>query len=65
MQQGDDRVLLRVGEAARLLALSERATWRLIAERELRVIKLGRATRVPRSELDRIARDGLAKGGAR
>jgi excisionase family DNA binding protein len=48
-------VLVSVAEAARLLGLSERYAWKLIARQELRSIRLGGRRMVPRAEVDRLA----------
>lgn len=55
MHERDDRVLIRVTDAARCLSCSERMVWRLIADGDLRAVKVGRCTRIPRKELDRLA----------
>ena len=47
--------LLSVSDAARLLGIGERSTWRLIARQELRSIRLGGRRMVPRTEVDRLA----------
>ena len=50
---GEDR-LLRVDEGAAMLAISVRAFYRLIADGQLpRPVKIGRATRMPLSDLER------------
>ncbi|QKK09293.1 MAG: helix-turn-helix domain-containing protein [Planctomycetota bacterium] len=54
----DGRVLLSVSETARAMGVSDRMVWRLIAEGEIRAIKIGRCTRVPCAELERIADSG-------
>ena len=45
---------------AELLSLSERAIWRLIARRELKVVRFGRATRVRMDSIEAI----VERGGA-
>jgi len=47
-------LLLRVGEAAKLLSLSRSTVYQLVAKGEIAVVRLGRATRIPRRELDRL-----------
>lgn len=42
-----ERVLVTVEEAAAMLAIGRTTTFRLIAEGELEVTKIGRSTRVP------------------
>ena len=41
--------LLKVPEAAEMLALSQKTVWQWIGERRIGVIRLGRAVRVPLS----------------
>ena len=57
------RLFLTVSEAARAMGVSDRMVWRLIAKRELRAVKIGRCTRIPCSEIERIANMGQ-EGGA-
>lgn len=45
-------VLLRAEEVARLLQIGRTMTFQLIAKGDLPVIRIGRAVRVPRSELE-------------
>jgi excisionase family DNA binding protein len=52
--------LLTVAEAARLLAVSERQVWRLVGLGLLDRIRLGRASRISRSSLNRF----IASGGS-
>jgi len=47
----DSRLLLRIPEAADCLGLSRSTVYELIAAGELRVVRYGRAVRVPVSEL--------------
>lgn len=56
----DDRLLLTVGEAARLLRLSRTFTYDLAARGELPVIRLGRRVLVPRASLERFVNDKQA-----
>ncbi len=48
---------LTVREAAEQLAISPRHLRRLIARREIRAVRLGRAIRLPEAELRRLAGD--------
>lgn len=50
--------LLKVPEAAEMLALSQKTVWQWIGERRIGVIRLGRAVRIPQSEIDRLMREG-------
>lgn len=58
----DERVLVSVPEAARRWSVSERMVWLAIQEGRLQKVKLGRATRIHISEVERVAREGLAAG---
>lgn len=49
--------LLRAEEVSRLLQIGRTMTFQLIANGDLPVIRIGRAVRVPRSELDRWIRE--------
>lgn len=48
-----DKGLLTVGEAASYLSCGRTKLFELLRAGEVRVVKLGRATRIPRRELDR------------
>jgi len=50
--------LLRLREAAELLALSERQVWNLIAEGSVEVVRIGRSTRIRASGLRRLMDKG-------
>lgn len=47
------RVLVKVGEAARRLSISERQVYRLINHGHLDVVHIGSALRIPDDEIDR------------
>lgn len=47
-------ILLKVPEVAERLRLSRSLTYELIQRNELRAIRIGRARRVPESEVDRF-----------
>ncbi|MCU1669281.1 MAG: DNA-binding protein [Blastococcus sp.] len=51
--------LLTVAQAAELLATSERFPRRLIAERRIRFVKVGRFVRIPESALREFISAGL------
>lgn len=53
--------LLTVAEVADLLRTSERFPRRLIAERRIRFIRLGRHVRIPKSALDDFIAAGLVE----
>ncbi|MFG0243807.1 MAG: helix-turn-helix domain-containing protein [Phycisphaerales bacterium JB054] len=64
MQNTPDRtVLITISEAARRLSVSERLLWKAISQGTLEAVKIGRATRILASDIDRIAREGLRTGG--
>lgn len=50
--------LLKVPEAAELLALSQKTVWQWIAERRIGVVRLGRSVRIPHSEIERLVEEG-------
>ena len=50
--------LLKVPEAAELLALSQKTVWQWIGERRIGVVRLGRAVRIPLSEIERLTEEG-------
>lgn len=50
--------LLKVPEAAELLALSQKTLWQWIGERRIGVVRLGRAVRVPLAEIERLMEEG-------
>ena len=51
MTTGQDKLLLRIPDAAERLGLSRSSVYELIAAGELKVVRYGRAVRVPVSEL--------------
>jgi excisionase family DNA binding protein len=50
--------LLKVPEAASMLSLSQKTVWQWIGDRRIGVVRLGRAVRVPISEIDRLMEEG-------
>lgn len=56
-----DDPLLTVAEAAELLKTSERFPRRLIAERRIRFVKVGRFVRIPESALREFVAAGLVE----
>lgn len=50
--------LVKVPEAAEMLALSQKTIWQWIGERRIEVVRLGRAVRVPLSEIERLIEAG-------
>jgi excisionase family DNA binding protein len=49
------RLLLRVAEAAEVLAISRSSLYQLMSSGEVRTVRLGRTVRIPRRELERLA----------
>ncbi len=47
-----DRLLLTVEEAARRLGIGRTLAWRLVQERELPSVRVGRCVRVPLRDLE-------------
>ena len=62
---GPPALLLTVPEAARLLAIGRTSLYRLIENGNLRVVKIGRATRVPVAELRTFVGEARQSPGAR
>ena len=60
MNPDNDR-LLTVAEAAEMLATSERFPRRLIAERRIRYIRVGRHVRIPESALRELLQAGTVE----
>ena len=50
--EGDQSLLLTVGEAAAVLAIGRTTLYELIATGQLATVHIGRAVRIPRSELE-------------
>lgn len=58
-----ERLLLRPAEAAAQLGLSRSTVYRLVAQGEIRVLKIGRLTRIPIWEVERFVRRLAAAQG--
>lgn len=56
----DERLLLRIEEAARRLGISRSTAYQLVATGQLPVVKIGRATRVPAAALRLFIEERLA-----
>lgn len=50
--------LLKVPEAAEILALSQKTIWQWVGERRIGVVRLGRAVRIPLHEIERLMQEG-------
>jgi excisionase family DNA binding protein len=57
--------LLTVAEAARALRISQRQLRRLIAAGQVAVVRFGRAVRIARGEVERLAMEGLPAAARR
>jgi excisionase family DNA binding protein len=57
--------LLTVGEVAGILATSDRFPRRLIAERRIRFVRIGRHVRIPESALREFIDAGMVEPSAR
>jgi excisionase family DNA binding protein len=54
--------LLKIADAAKVLAISRGQLYRLVASGALRVVKLGpQASRVPLEDVERLAREGVPR----
>ena len=60
---GTEILLYRVDDAARKLGVGRSTMWGLISNGEIRVVRLGRSTRVPASELHAYVRRLEAEAG--
>ena len=61
MEQTTQAVAASVSDFAARMGISTSHAWKLIRMGELKVIRLGRATRIPLSELDRLLSQASAK----
>lgn len=50
-----ERLLVSIPDAARLLSIGVSTCWKLVKEGKLLTVKIGRSTRIPLSELVRLA----------
>ena len=60
----DTKKLYRVEEAAALLSLGRSKTWEMCSAGDLKVVRIGRAVRVPAEELDRFVAARIADTAA-
>lgn len=61
IESGKSADLLTVAQTAKLLAISERSVWRLLATGTLRRVRIGRAVRVRHVDIHAL----VERGGAR
>ena len=57
--------LITVEDAAKLLSCSPAAVRKWLYQKRLRAVKIGRLTRLPLEEIERVASAGLEVDGAR
>ncbi|MDQ2744600.1 MAG: helix-turn-helix domain-containing protein [Chloroflexota bacterium] len=57
-----DRVLLRLDEVREALAIGQSKLYQLIDSGEIPVVRIGRAVRVPRAEVERWITEHLTPG---
>lgn len=60
-QRCDQERLMTATEVARLLTISRRTVYRLVARGSLLAVRLGRVLRIKRSELDGLLANNLKK----
>jgi len=58
----NEKVLLKIDEAASLLGVARATFYRLIWSGAIRPVHIGRCVRIPRSEVERFARELLETG---
>lgn len=61
----DGQLLLTVREAATVLAIGRTTLYELIGDGQLRTVRIGRAVRVPRAELEAFVERRCQTGGVR
>ncbi len=55
----EPETLYKIREASELLRVTTKTVYRWTVEGRIRTVRMGRAVRVPASEIDRIIREGL------
>jgi excisionase family DNA binding protein len=58
----NEKVLLKIDEAASILGVARVTVYRLVWRGLLRPVYIGRAVRIPRSEVERFARELVETG---
>lgn len=59
----DERLLIRVTEAAKLLAISRSKAYEMIAQKQIPSVRFGGSVRVPLKELRQMIADLTRKAG--
>ena len=59
-----ERLLYSVEEATRVWNIGRSSVYAAIQKDQVAVVKLGKSTRIPRAEIERVARDGFEQSGA-
>ena len=62
LRPDDPRLVIRVSSASRMLDCSRAHLYNLIAAGKIASVKIGDSRRIPRSEVERLARHGLVGG---
>ena len=63
--KGTERRLFTVTEVCEVLGIGRTLVYRAIQSGQLRIVKLGRSTRVSRDEVERLTREGLGAEAGR
>jgi excisionase family DNA binding protein len=56
--------LVKVPEAAKLLAISEKTLWAWVAGRRIEVVRIGRAVRIPTKAIEQLIEQGTTPARA-
>ena len=59
-----ERLLYSVEEAARVWNIGRSSVYAAIQRAQVAFVKLGKSTHIPRSEIERVAREGLSSAEA-
>ncbi len=51
--------LYKVPEAAALINMSAKTMWKMVSAREIDVVRIGRAVRIPAAAIERLIEEGL------
>jgi excisionase family DNA binding protein len=60
-----ERLLYSVEEVARIWSIGRSSVYAAIQNAQVAFVKLGKSTRIPRAEVERVAREGLGHSDAR
>jgi len=59
LDSGEERLLLRVEEAATLLGVGRTTVYAMVSAQKLPVVRIGRSVRIPRETLEQWVRDRI------